>query len=135
MWRETRRKSPASARTRVSRTMKLEYYSLGLVFIMITHAPHVYMAVYQTYHCCPSHNKTYSADSGDCQNGKWIKIPSLSREGAWPYCKSLKKCFAGIPSASFPCKISNSEDYSCSNQTAEYKVCRGILTSIAACRK
>ena len=120
--------------------MKLEYYWLGLVFIVIFQVPYVYMAkwlsVYPTNHCCPHHNETYSGGSGDCQNGEVIELKTTAKtQTAGTYCKTLKKCFAGYGLSSFRCKISNSEEYSCSNQTSQYKVCRGTLTSKASCRK
>ena len=133
-------KSPASAdETRVSRTMKLEYYSLGLVFIVITHVPHVWMFVsVSSSHCCPndpSHNETFETFEDYCQNGKEILIGTQSAGTAGIYCKTSKECFSGFGLRSFLCKISNSEESFCSNQTYAYEVCRGTLTSIAACKK
>ena len=111
--------------------MKLEYFSLGLVFIVITHVPHVYTRIQYTWpHCCPNHRETYPGKY--CQNGEVIR--SYGPNGAGAYCKTLKKCLAEPRLTSFPCKmLSNSEEHLCSNQTAA--VCRGTVTSNAACRK
>ena len=129
----------ASGLRSVGRTMKLKYYWLGMAFIIITHVPHVFMSCYSQEQCCPNHNATYSEslptwDPDFCKNGKKINVhhcPGIPGT----YCKTLNKCFGDPNLVSFPCKISNSEEVSCSNQTEAHKLCHGALTSIAACRK
>ena len=112
--------------------MKLEYFSLGLVLIVITHVPHVYMAFFG--HCCPNDpSETYSFF--DCDGEKININPTTAAGTPGTYCKTLKKCFAAYGKTSFRCNISNSEEHTCSNQTEIINVCRGTLTSIAACRK
>ena len=140
----------ASGLRSVGRTMKLKYYWLGLAFIIITHVPHASMSCFsQEKRCCPNHhNATYwdtkptwdpDFKKWECENGKEMNV-YYCHGTPGTYCKTLKKCFAGkklsdYDYVSFPCKISNSEQHSCSNQTERYKVCRGTLTSLAACRK
>ena len=121
---------------------KLEYFWLGLVFAAITHVSHVFTRIpLPNLNCCPRHNgdkhliesKHYFYDD-NCPNG----LGTYATGTAGTYCKPLNKCFArdveeGL--VSIPCKKSDSEDYSCSNQTAKHKVCRGTETTVTACRK
>ena len=122
--------------------MKLEYYWLGLVFIIITHVPHASMTCdFSLFHCCPNHNATYSEslptldpDPDFCKDGKEM-IVHYCPGTPGIFCKTLNKCFGNSNLGLFPCKISNSEEVFCSNQTEAHNRCRGTLASIAACRK
>ena len=85
------------------------------------------------YACCPSHNETcfsekYGADGATCPNGV------IQKSGS--YCKSSKQCLdssihAGLYT-SIPCKMSDSDEYSCTDRILTQKVCRGTLT---ACKR
>ena len=121
--------------------MKLKYVLLGLAFILPTYGS---IKCGQTYNwyckcgqieispndqnaCCPSDEYCYFTRLGQtiCPNGVIQPFGS--------YCKRLDECIVNSGfKISIPCKMSDSEDYFCSNETEVHKVCRG--TTVTTCK-
>ena len=121
--------------------MKLKYVLLGLAFIV---PPYGSMICGFTHYaryckcgqieifpndqnaCCPSdENCNYRSGQAICPNGVIQSFGS--------YCESLDECIVtSFDKSSIPCKMSDSEDYLCSNETEIHKVCRG--TTVTTCK-
>ena len=82
--------------------------------------------------CCPGHGVTCSKAKERSATGAKCPIGVIQTFGS--YCKSLQQCLVqSVDKTAIPCKISGTEDYSCSNQTDSHKVCRGMI--VTTCKK
>ena len=123
--------------------MKLKYVLLGLAFILPTYGSmkcglslawyckcgQIEISSNDQNACCPSDEYCYYRSGQTiCPNGVIQPFGS--------YCKSLDECIVKDHlKTSIPYKMSDSEDYLCSNETEFQKVCRGITVTTATCKK
>ena len=119
--------------------MKLKYFWLWLAFIAPAYGSHKcgpffglckcgekLIDVNDQKACCPS-------DKGCDLDLSIVICPNGVIQSFGSYCKGLHECIVKDQlKISIPCKMSDSEDYLCSNETEIHKVCRG--TTVTTCK-
>ena len=122
--------------------MKLTYFWLGLIFIPPTYGS--WKCVLNRWSCMCGQIEIHLNDKKNacCDEGCQAKssvyatCPNGKIQPFGSYCKSLDECIVKDHlKTSIPYKMSDSEDYLCSNETEFQKVCRGITVTTSTCKK